>query len=381
MNCPTCQALIHAGDTFCEACGAETAASASGSAPSPAVSPREAGSGGPATTLVARSADPDEPDVGAITCVACGGAVDDDGFCSVCGTKARTPRDHWTEAPSPWVAGVCDKGISHARNEDAMALASTPSAQPGRGVLVVCDGVTTAPDSDRASIAAARAACAALANAAGDDGSVPARLAVWSSLMEDACARAHAEAVAVARRLGDPPEPPSCTFVAVVVEAALACVAWCGDSRAYWLPDAGGGRQLGVDHSVGSELIAGGMPEAEAAAHQQFHTITRWLGADSIDPTPEFVSVALDAPGWVLVCSDGMWNYADSADALAALIATAQAAGAAGPLALAESLAAWANEQGGHDNITVALARVDPAGGVDGVVTPPATPPEPRRVP
>ncbi len=31
------------------------------------------------------------------------------------------------------------------------------------------------------------------------------------------------------------------------------------------------------------------------------------------------------------------------------------------PLALAEALTAWANEQGGHDNITVTLARIVPA--------------------
>ena len=356
MNCSACQEPVRDGDTFCEACGAEVGGGAT-AAPS-APSPREAASGGPATSVVARGADPDEPDVGAITCVACGGAVDDDGFCTVCGTKARTPRDHWTEAPSAWVGGVCDKGIAHARNEDAMALASTPAADHGRAVLVVCDGVTTAPESDRASIAAARAACAALTTAPTPEGSVPARLERWSELLEDACAAAHAEAVAVARRLGDPPEPPSCTFVAVVAEPDLACVAWCGDSRAYWLPDAGGGRQLGVDHSVGSELIAGGMPEAEAAEHPQFHTITRWLGADSVDPTPQFASVPIDAPGWLLACSDGMWNYAGSADALAGLIATATRDGASGPLAIAESLAAWANTQGGHDNITVALTRV-----------------------
>lgn len=380
MTCPHCHEPITTADLFCEACGADLATTADPAA-NPAAIPtgastgeREAGSGGPVTSVVSRTADPDEPDVGAVVCLACGGAVGPDWFCTSCGFKARTPRDHWTESPTPWVGGVCDKGISHARNEDAMALAATTEAVTvdgggvGRAVLVVCDGVTSAPDSDRASIAAARTACAALASVVEPQGSVPARLEAWKAALESACADAHGEAVAVARRLGDPPEPPSCTFVAAVATAGVACVAWCGDSRAYWLPDVGPGRQLGVDHSIGSELIAAGATPEEAERHPQFHTITRWLGADSIDPTPEFASIPLDAPGYLLACSDGMWNYANGVDALAELMRIAAAAGAVGPLALSESLAAWANDQGGHDNISVALARIDLG-------------PEPSRVP
>ena len=56
-------------------------------------------------------------------CLQCGGQVDDDGYCTQCGTKAPSPRDHFEELPAPWVAGVCDRGIRHTRNEDAMAMA------------------------------------------------------------------------------------------------------------------------------------------------------------------------------------------------------------------------------------------------------------------
>lgn len=375
MTCPSCHQPITSADLFCEACGADLATTADpAGAPSGApTAEREAGSGGPATSVVARVADPEEPDVGAVACLACGGAVGPDWFCTSCGFKARTPRDHWTEAPAPWVGGVCDKGIAHARNEDAMAIAATPEAVTtataadeagsARAVLVVCDGVTSAPESDRASIAAARAACASLIGTPDDGGSVAGRVAAWQAALEAACADANTEAVAVARRLGDPPEPPSCTFVAAVATAGLACVAWCGDSRAYWIPDGGPGRQLGADHSVGQELIAAGVATSDAERDPQFHTITRWLGADSIDPTPEFASIPLDQPGYLLVCSDGLWNYANGAAPIAELLRAAAAAGAVGPVALSESLAAWANDRGGHDNITVAVARIDPAPG------------------
>ena len=354
VACPQCGAAIASGDTFCEACGTPLVADAVAAVPvvfsSATLGSARVGPGG-------TGAAPDP-------CVSCGGVIDDDSFCSTCGQKARSERDHWIESPALWVGGICDKGIVHPGNEDAMALAATPFGDrpDARAVLVVCDGVTSAPHSDRASIAAVRAACAALVAApppAADD-PFPAQLGHWHRHLGVACAAANVEAVAVARLLGDPPEPPSCTFVAAIVTQHLVSVAWCGDSRAYWIPDVGEGEELSTDHSIGTELMRAGASRSVAEADPACHTITRWLGADSVDPTPEFVTRRLDDPGWVLLCSDGMWNYASTPTALRLLLAAAEAAGAGrppGPTALAESLAAWANDQGGHDNITVALAR------------------------
>jgi serine/threonine protein phosphatase PrpC len=63
-------------------------------------------------------------------------------------------------------------------------------------------------------------------------------------------------------------------------------------------------------------------------------------------------------PGWILACTDGLWNYCSEASELARLMAqSAQAAGGS-PSGVAARLVAWANEQGGRDNITVALIRV-----------------------
>ena len=90
-------------------------------------------------------------------CAACGGAVAEDGYCGTCGARAAGPRDHVVEQPASWVAAVCDRGIRHPRNEDAVAVAADP--EPGtRAVLVVCDGVSSSIDSDVASLAGARAA-------------------------------------------------------------------------------------------------------------------------------------------------------------------------------------------------------------------------------
>lgn len=260
----------------------------------------------------------------------------------------------------PWVAGVCDKGIEHARNEDAMALSALPDGS--LAVLVVCDGVTSAPESDKASLAACRAACAHLVGVPPPQGSsAAARVDLDARQLADAAAAAHAAAVGVARTLGDPVEPPSCTFVAAVVRPGLVSVAWVGDSRAYWLPDVGPAVQLTVDHSVGTELVRSGLTRAQAESDPGFHTITRWLGADSVEPAPELASHSLDGGGWVVLCSDGLWNYASDPDAFAGAVGECRARVGDDPLTVCEELVRWANSEGGHDNITVAVAVQPPA--------------------
>jgi serine/threonine protein phosphatase PrpC len=139
-----------------------------------------------------------------------------------------------------------------------------------------------------------------------------------------------------------------------------------GDSRAYWLPDAGAGVQLTTDDSWAAEAIAHGVPRDQAERLPQAHAITRWLGLDAPDPVPRPAVHRLESPGWVLVCSDGLWNYASDGATLAGVVADRLAArpadgpGPHDPLVLARELVAWAIEQGGSDNITVALARFEP---------------------
>ena len=115
--------------------------------------------------------------------------------------------------------------------------------------------------------------------------------------------------------------------------------------------------QVSTDDSWASNQIAQGTQRAVAEADPLAHAITRWLGVDSPGGAPSTASLALDQPGWVLVCSDGLWNYCSSADDVRALVGERVADVGADPLALASSLCTWANEQGGHDNVTVALAR------------------------
>jgi serine/threonine protein phosphatase PrpC len=288
-----------------------------------------------------------------------------DGYCEQCGTPATRPRDHWIDQPVLWVAAVCDRGVRHTRNEDAVAVAAE-SAPGSFAALVVCDGVSSAPDSDQASLAAARAARDVLAGpelagalAAPDDDRAP----LFAQAIEAAGLAAHGAASAVARRVAGEGRgnPPSTTFVAAVLASRRLVVGWVGDSRAYWLPDDGTPVQLSSDDSWAAEAMALGLPREEAESGPNAHAITRWLGADAPDPHPRTVERVLDGPGWVLLCSDGLWNYCSEADAMAALVAE-RGAGLGTPVPvgpLATALVAWAVEQGGADNISVALARVE----------------------
>ncbi|MET0921248.1 MAG: protein phosphatase 2C domain-containing protein [Acidimicrobiia bacterium] len=349
--CPACGEAVIASDLFCEACGAALgAAPAASDAATAQPSPRQ-----PSADEL-DGASPTEESLASPTArrCSCGGEIDADGYCTTCGLRAPRERDHFSEQPVPDLAMVCDRGIVHTRNEDAAAIAA-PGA---RRVLVVCDGVTSAKDSDVASLAAARAACDVLATAPDPTAASPAVVVEhWTSMLFDATAAAQQAASSAHGVVGPGEEPASTTYVAAVVDGSLLVTAWEGDSRCYWLPDDGVAIQVSTDDSWATTQIASGTPRDVAEADPRAHSITRWLGVDSPGGAPATASTALDGPGWVLVCSDGLWNYCSPAADVRSLVETRASAVGTDPLAIAASLCAWANDQGGHDNVTVALAR------------------------
>ena len=392
-QCPNCQAAVGESEQFCEACGAGLSPTVVAAEPPP----------NDEATL--ETPPPGDLDGIASTCQSCGGEVAGDGYCGTCGARASRLRDHFSEQPAAWVAAVCDRGIRHTRNEDAVALAA--DAEPGsRAVLVVCDGVSNSLDSDVASLAAVRAArdvlessrSRGMGTASSLVAAVIARLEVATNAASEAVIEVTRAAKVVAAvdspvsgspTPGDGPaeelaagaSPASCTFVAAVVERDLLVVGSVGDSRAYWLPDSGVANALTLDDSFAQEQITSGVPRAEAEGGPQAHAITRWLGIDAPDHSPTTATMVLTDPGWLMVCSDGLWNYCSAAQDLAALVqqTSSTSPASAEPLALAGALVDWANAQGGQDNITVALARIDPSRLSD--PAPPAPPAPPERKP
>ncbi len=329
-RCPTCTYPVTAWASFCEGCGAPLLPTA----PPPPLQPA---GGSAATRRLGAEAQ-------ARICSQCGGTIDADGYCQTCGTKAPDPRDHSESTPAPWLAGVCDRGLQHPRNEDAMALWVAPAGD--RAVLVVCDGVSSSAEADAASAAGADQACQVLAERAdGSDDQIAESLVA---------AAAEANAAIAAATSGDGISAGSATFAAAVVTADGIHYGSLGDSRVYWIGEEP--LLLTRDDSMAQEFIDQGMPREEAEAMPKAHAITKWLGSDAVDVIPRTGVLRPSGEGWLLVCSDGLWNYASEPAALAGQLAAAAAVDPS-PLAIARAMVAWANDQGGQDNVTVALAR------------------------
>ena len=370
--CPKCGTPVPAGARFCEGCGAQV--DAGGTTPpaaAPPADPVDAATDdlgdAPISAPTRRPADalPDPAPAGRRPCASCGGEVGPDLYCTECGTKAPSARDHFTEQPAAWVAGVCDKGVRKHRNEDAMALLAGAEAG-SRAVLVVLDGVSNSVDSDVASLAGARAAREVLRMPLpAGMGTPESRAAAVGRVLAEAAKAANTAIVAVTDP--DTPNPASATLTLAVLEGTRVDVANIGDSRTYWLPDKGPGVQLTVDDSIAQEQIATGVAKEVAETGQYAHAITKWLGRDAPDISPSLGTLEVTEPGWLLACSDGLWNYASEPSALQDQI---RAAGTTDPLALAQKLVDFANAAGGHDNITASLARIGP-------VSPPPPPPPP----
>ncbi len=324
MTCPKCGAAAPEEARFCEACGASLAPTLAAAAPGERC-----------------------------RCGAGPEAKGSDGYCSVCGLRwpeARKPlpRDHVELLLTPGFAGMTDRGKRHAINEDALALADVPGVG---SVLIVSDGVSSAQRSEEASETAAQTARTVL-EAALRDNSPDAAAAMKAAILA-----AHEAACTVPYDPDQPKEPPGATLVAALVRGGLATLGWLGDSRAYWIGPTES-RLLTHDHSwVNAVVDAGEMSEAEALRAPEAHAITRCLGLLNGDaPEPTVITVPMTASGWLLLCSDGLWNYAPQTEQVAELVRRVPAGSDA--LAICRLLINYALSKGGRDNITVALLAV-----------------------
>jgi serine/threonine protein phosphatase PrpC len=326
-TCPSCANLVVAGDAFCETCGSSLGAAPDAEA---------------VGTPVVRRID---LFVGA--CPSCGAPLrrSGDGYCEMCGMREPDPRDH-LEVSVTGAAGVSDKG-RRRQNQDAFALAAEPA---GRVMAVICDGVSASTRPEEAAAAATEAALGALLAAPPGQGLDRAYLAALHATADVRWDPAH-----------DHAGPPSCTLIAAAAVVDRAQLLSVGDCRAFWLPDQGEPRTLTEDDSWASDQVAAGTMTAEQAyADDRSHVITRWLGADSdLAWEPRCVDFVAPEPGRLVLCSDGLWNYAASAAQVAA------AAGRGDPLAICHRLVRFAIRGGGHDNVTVVVIDLPrgPAGG------------------
>ncbi|GAA1137258.1 hypothetical protein GCM10009664_02550 [Kitasatospora gansuensis] len=337
-RCPSCAEPLDPEDDYCGACGLNV----TGDVPSAPATPETATATAPAPG-----------------CVHCGSAeLAADGYCESCGGAQPRPRDH-QELTADGVAGVTDRGLRHHRNEDAFTVAAThlPGGEPAV-LAVVCDGVSSSARPDEASATAVEAASAHLLTAL-QRGRRPDQ-AMREAIGE--AARAVAELAKDGTRTPSGSQnAPACTYVSAISAAGLVTIGWVGDTRAYWIPDdreSAVAYRLTEDDSWAARVVAIGlMNEAEAYADPRAHAITGWLGADAEEIEPHTVSFTPHVPGVLLVCTDGLWNYAEAAADLAERV---RPDARTEPLAAARELVDFAVTAGGHDNITVAVLPISP---------------------
>ena len=176
---------------------------------------------------------------------------------------------------------------------------------------------------------------------------------------------AAAEALANAIREGNEAildraaDDPSLYGMGTTVTAAAVAgdghlqLAHVGDSRAYRLRE-GALDQLTTDHTVVGELVRRGrLTAAQAAVHPERSILTRAVGLDPRIPVDTPDPIDLRPGDQLLLCSDGLTEAVP--DPGIAEILSAQPDGHAACQALIDT----ANDNGGPDNITVVLLRVE----------------------
>lgn len=246
-------------------------------------------------------------------------------------------------------AGLSDVGRVRTRNEDALAL------EPDRGLAVVADGMGGHPAGHIASRIAADTAVERLSDLLDTDGE-------WDDARGERMLEAvHAANDRILREAEAHPEQRGMGTTLTVLfadpRAGRFLVGHVGDSRAYVYRD-GALEQITRDHTWVQERVeAGDIPPEVARTHPMGHMLTQALGTQ---PDVDVQVAEGDAPpgSLFLVCSDGLVGMLDDHE-VEAILRDEEPADAEALERTAERLVADANKEGGTDNITVALLRVE----------------------
>jgi serine/threonine protein phosphatase PrpC len=280
-------------------------------------------------------------------------------YCMACGAPLHPGRRAEPRSLPPRrlaVAARTDRGVTRPVNEDTIYAGEfTAGASRIGTLLVVADGMGGHQAGDVASSLAVATLKQALTDAL--NASLPQDDQAWHALLraavQEANRQVYAQARADAARRG-----MGTTLTVAVVTETRAHLAHVGDSRAYLLNPAGvigeGSiwTQLTVDHTLVARLVdIGQLTPEQARVHPQRHMLYRSLGSDPLTEV-DALSQALAAGDVLVLCSDGLVNYVEDGELARIVLETP------GEDRACERLIALANERGGQDNISVAIARV-----------------------
>jgi PPM family protein phosphatase len=228
-----------------------------------------------------------------------------------------------------------DVGRQRQKNEDALLETGVPLGY----LLAVADGMGGYEFGEQAS----RMALEVLQRVANEEHKDP-RAALMRGLTE-ANEAVFSESGRIGRTMG-------ATVVAALISGGKLYVAHAGDARVYMLR-ASTLFPLTRDHSFVQEIADQKGPTVAGSLPQNFsHIVSRSLGTQATVDVTLREPMALSAGDVLLLCSDGLTNMVDEAHMRNTLAGTT-------PREAARRLVDEANENGGQDNITVMVARVD----------------------
>jgi protein phosphatase len=246
-------------------------------------------------------------------------------------------------------ASATDTGVVRKFNEDSIATDS------GIGLMALADGMGGYMAGDVASALAISVVKEELATALGNlepvENDTAKRYSPQALAVKWAAEKANQMILRVARKNTQCQGMGTTLTLAVFHEDRIS-IAHVGDSRLYRLRY-DRLEQLTVDHSLLQGQVAAGLIDSgDAKLSHNRNLVTRALGKEEtveVDVREEDV-----LPGDIyLLCSDGLNDMVEDADIELALCELKENL----PLA-ANLLVQMANDNGGHDNVSVVVARV-----------------------
>ena len=255
--------------------------------------------------------------------------------------------------PPQYIVGSSSHvGRHRTNNEDALFALTTSIAVDTTdmplGIYIVSDGMGGHKNGEVASETAVRAMSSFIMDKIYDplfgiSPSTPAES--LQEIMRAGVYEAHRQVVKQAAGGGS-------TLTAVLLLGTQMTIAHIGDSRAYSIFLDGRTQTLTRDHSLVKRLEELGQITAEeAAVHPQKSMLYRALGQG--EPSePDVFTASLPYPGYLLLCSDGLWNVVPD-DEIFTIITTSPS-----PHRACQNLIEAANAAGGPDNTVVILVRM-----------------------
>ena len=235
------------------------------------------------------------------------------------------------------LGSATDIGRRRDHNEDAL---TTFRLDDGRTVCVVADGMGGHLAGEVASERAIEVIERELRGPVGEA----------QSALRDAIERANREIWDEAQQDSAKTGMGSTVVVAILTDTQ-AILANAGDSPAFLVRD-GVTVQVTRDHGLVAEQVEAGLISPEDAEHHPYrHVLTRCLGAGDTVEVEVYPPLELRSGDMLVLCSDGLTEHVRKSE-------VAQYATEPDPEAAARGLIELANARGGHDNITVVVARI-----------------------